>query len=78
MGLLRLDESLNGVLDTVVGDREGVNDPDQVESMFRLPLGQPFSQSSLINLNHVDPSLLKILNFILDDQGNLVVSPSNL
>lgn len=46
--------------------------PIQVVGLLRLPQGQTFSQSSLINLNHFDTSSFKVLNLILDGQCNLV------
>lgn len=73
---MRLDikkaTDLGSVLDTTVGDSEGVDCPVQVESMLRFPKRQSFSQGSLINLNDVNACLLKILNFVLDGQSNLV------
>lgn len=63
---------LGSVLDTTVGDSEGVDCPVQVESMLRFPERQSFPQGSLINLNNVNACLLKILDFVLDGQSNLV------
>lgn len=64
--------NLGGVLDATVGDSEGVDGPVQVESVLGLPERQTFSQSSFVNLDNVNSSLLKILNFFVDGQSNLV------
>lgn len=66
--------NLGSVCDTTVGDPEGVNSPIQVESLLRLPKGQPLSQSSLVNLDNIDTSFLKILHFVLDGQSYLIAS----
>lgn len=66
--------NLGSVLDTAVSDPEGVNGPVQIESLLRLPKGQPLSQSSLINLDNINTSFLKILHFILDSQSYLIAS----
>jgi len=63
---------LGSVLDTNIGDTERVDSPLQVELMLRLPEWQTFSQGSLINLDNVDTSLLKVLDLILDGQSNLI------
>lgn len=50
---------LGGVLNTAVGDSEGVNSPVQVESMLRLAEWQTFSQSSLIDLDDLQRTIKK-------------------
>ena len=66
--------NLGSVDDTAVSDPEGVNSPVQVESLLRFPKRQPLSQSSLINLDNINTSFLKILHFVLDGQYNLIAS----
>lgn len=71
---VKWEKDLSSVLDTNVGDPEGVHSPIQVVGLLGLPKRQPFSQRSLVNLNDIDTSFLKILHFILDGQSNLVGS----
>lgn len=66
--------NLSCVLDANVRDTERVNSPIQVEGLLRLPKRQPFSQSSLVDLDNINTSLLEILNLVLDGQSNLVTS----
>ena len=65
-------KNLGSVLNTTVGDPEGVDSPVQVEIMLGLPKRQALSQSSLINLDDGNASLLEILHFVLDGQSNLI------
>ena len=66
------ETDLGGILNTDVGDSEGVDSPVQVESMLGFAERQPLPQCSLIDLDHSNTGLLEVLHFILDCQGNLV------
>nr|GMD22989.1 Uncharacterised protein [Ipomoea batatas] len=70
----RVTTDLSSVLDATVGYPERMHSPVQVESLLGLSKRQTLSQSSLIDLDSTNASLLQIFYLILDSQCNLITS----